>query len=170
MGNTENGKLRTLAEMETIGAELKKNGKVLVFANGCFDLLHVGHVRYLKAARALGDALVVAVNSDRSARRLKGPGRPFTPQDERLEILAALECVDHLLLFDEATVAELLLRLKPHIHAKGADYTEETVPEREVVLSYGGRIAITGDLKTRSSSEIGSRLKLFLDAEENRVD
>jgi len=166
----ENGKLRTLAEMEAIGEELKRNNRVLVFANGCFDILHVGHVRYLKAAKALGDALVVAVNSDRSARRLKGPGRPFTPQEERLEILAALECVDHLLLFDEATVAELLLRLKPPIHAKGSDYTEETVPEREVVLSYGGRIAIAGDLKTRSSSEIGSCLKHFLDTEENRVD
>ena len=166
----ENEKLRTLAEMEEIGEELKRNKRVLVFANGCFDILHAGHVRYLKAAKALGDALVVAVNSDRSARLLKGPGRPFTPQEERLEILAALECVDHLLLFDDPTVTELLRCLKPHIHAKGTDYTEEMVPEREMVLSYGGRIAITGDPKTRSSSEIGSRLKFSPGSEELPID
>lgn len=166
----ESGKLRTTEEMEAIVEDLKRKGKVVVFANGCFDLLHVGHVRYLEAARALGDSLVVAVNSDRSARGLKGSGRPFTPQEERLEILSALECVDHLLLFDEATVEELLLRLRPHVHAKGTDYTEETVPEREVVRSYGGRVAIVGDPKTRSSSELGARRKRISDPEEPRSD
>lgn len=163
-------KLRTAEELEAIVADLKRNGKAVVFANGCFDLLHVGHVRYLRAARALGDALVVAVNSDRSARGLKGPGRPFTPQEERLEILSALECVDYLLVFDEATVEGVLRRLRPDVHAKGTDYTEETVPERDVVREYGGRIAIVGDPKTRSSSELGARRRRPAAREESRSD
>ena len=135
-------------------AEARKLGRTIVFANGCFDLLHVGHVRYLEAARALGDLLIVGVNSDEQARKLKGEGRPLLGQNQRAEIVAALEAVDFVTIFDEPTVSELLLALKPDIHAKGTDYTEETVPERDVVRSFGGRVAIVGDPKAHSSSEI----------------
>jgi len=152
------GKLRTLEALRAETERLKAEGKRVVFANGCFDILHVGHVRYLREARALGDALVVAVNSDASARRLKGEGRPFTPEADRLELLACLEPVDYLLLFDETDVSRLLLALKPHVHAKGTDYTAETVPERETVRSYGGEVAICGDPKDRSSTGIAARL------------
>jgi rfaE bifunctional protein nucleotidyltransferase chain/domain len=129
-------------------------GKRIVFANGCFDILHAGHVRYLEAARTLGDILIVAVNSDEQTRRLKGEGRPLLSQDQRAEIVASLEAVDVVTIFDEPTVTELLLALKPDIHAKGTDYTEETVPERDVVRSFGGRVAIVGDPKDHSSSEM----------------
>lgn len=132
--------------------EARTVGKRIVFANGCFDILHAGHVRYLEAAKALGDMLIVAVNSDEQARRLKGEGRPLLPQDQRAEILSSLEAVDFVTIFDEPTVTELLLALKPDIHAKGTDYTEETVPERDVVRSFGGRVAIVGDPKEHSSS------------------
>jgi D-glycero-beta-D-manno-heptose 1-phosphate adenylyltransferase len=135
-------------------AAAKKDGKRIVFANGCFDVLHVGHVRYLEAAKALGDLLIVAINSDAQARRLKGEGRPLMPQDQRAEIVSALGAVDFVTIFDEPTVTELLLALKPDIHAKGTDYTEDTVPERDVVRSYGGRVAIAGDPKDHSSSRM----------------
>ena len=118
---------------------LKSMGKTIVFTNGCFDIPHVGHIRCLKGAGALGDILVVAVNSDDSARRLKGEGRPLVPGEERAEIIAALEGVDFVTLFKEDTVKSLLTYLKPHIHAKGTDYTAETLPERDIVLSYGGK-------------------------------
>ncbi len=133
---------------------LKRQGKSIVFTNGCFDILHVGHIRYLRGARALGDILVVAVNSDASTRALKGPGRPVTPQEERLEIIAALEMVDLVTLFDTRTVGPLLSLLKPHIHAKGTDYTVDSVPERAIVEGYGGRVAIVGDPKNHDSSSI----------------
>ncbi len=152
------GKIKKLRELETILAEEKARGRVVVMANGCFDLLHVGHVRYLEAAREHGDLLVVAVNSDASVRRLKGPPRPLVPQDERLELVAALEAVDYVFLFDDFTLDRILLRLKPHIQAKGTDYTEESVPERDTVLSYGGRVVICGDPKDHSSSEMMKRL------------
>jgi rfaE bifunctional protein nucleotidyltransferase chain/domain len=132
----------------------KKHPKRIVFANGCFDILHVGHVRYLEAARALGDLLIVAINSDRQTRRLKGEGRPLMPQDQRAEIVSSLQAVDLVTIFSEPTVELLLLALKPDIHAKGTDYTEDTVPERDVVRSYGGRVAIVGDPKSHSSSEM----------------
>jgi rfaE bifunctional protein nucleotidyltransferase chain/domain len=132
----------------------KKANKLIVFANGCFDVLHVGHVRYLKAAKALGDLLIVAINSDEQARRLKGEGRPLMPQDQRAEIVSALAAVDFVTIFGEPTVTELLLALKPDVHAKGTDYTEDTVPERDVVRSYGGRVAIAGDAKDHSSSRM----------------
>ncbi|MEK6709688.1 MAG: adenylyltransferase/cytidyltransferase family protein [Nitrospinota bacterium] len=151
-------KLRTLEALRGETEGLKAQGKRVIFANGCFDILHVGHVRYLREARALGDVLVVAVNSDASARRLKGEGRPYTPEAERLEILASLEPVDYLLVFDEPDVSRLLLALKPHVHAKGTDYTAETVPERETVRGYGGEVAICGDPKDHSATAIGSRL------------
>ena len=138
--------------------ELRAEGAAIVFANGCFDLIHVGHLRYLEGAADLGDVLVGAINSDRQARELKGDGRPFTPENERAEIVAALKCVDFVTVFDEPTVEELLLALKPDFHAKGTDYTVDTVPEREVVRSYGGIVAIVGDPKDHSSTEIIERL------------
>jgi len=142
------------AKLITAVADARSRGRTIVFANGCFDVLHVGHVRYLEAAKALGDLLIVAVNSDQQARKLKGEGRPLLPQDQRAEIVAALEAVDFVTIFDEPTVTELLLALKPDIHAKGTDYTEETVPERDVVRSFGGRVAIVGDPKEHSSTEM----------------
>jgi rfaE bifunctional protein nucleotidyltransferase chain/domain len=135
-------------------AEARQQRRCIVFANGCFDVLHVGHVRYLEAAKALGDLLIVGVNSDAQARKLKGDGRPLLPQDQRAEIIASLEAVDLVTIFSEPTVEQLLLALKPDIHAKGTDYTEDSVPERDVVRSYGGRVAIAGDQKDHSSSEI----------------
>jgi rfaE bifunctional protein nucleotidyltransferase chain/domain len=138
---------------------LREKGRTVVFSNGCFDLLHVGHIRYLRGAKALGDILVVALNSDASTRRLKGAGRPFMPQEERLEIIAALEMVDFVTLFDTDTVGPLLTLLRPQIHAKGTDYTEETVPERDIVKGYGGRVAIVGDHKDHASSELAARIK-----------
>jgi D-glycero-beta-D-manno-heptose 1-phosphate adenylyltransferase len=137
----------------------RESGATIVFANGCFDVLHVGHVRYLLGARALGDLLVVGVNSDEQVSVQKGAGRPIQPAQERAEVIAALEPVDYVTIFDEPTVEQLLLALKPDIHAKGTDYTEETVPEREIVRSYGGRVAIVGDPKDHSTSTLVSRLQ-----------
>ena len=135
----------------------RKGGARVVFANGCFDLLHVGHVRYLEAAKGLGDLLVVGVNSDEQVWRLKGEGRPFIPARERAEVIASLRAVDYVTIFPEPTVTELLLALRPDIHAKGTDYTEETVPERDVVRSFGGRVQIVGDPKDHSSTEMVRR-------------
>ena len=151
-------KIKTLEELESILRKEKAQGRVVVMANGCFDLLHVGHVRYLEAAREHGDLLVVAINSDDSVRSLKGPGRPMVPQEERLELVAALEAVDYVFLFEDPTLDKVLLRLKPHVQAKGTDYTEESVPERDTVLSYGGKVVICGDPKDHSSSEMVKRL------------
>ena len=139
--------------------DLKKQHNKIVFTNGGFNILHVGHIRCLQDAKRLGDVLVVAVNSDDSLRRLKGAQYPLIPEDERLEVLAALACVDVLTLFSEPTVDSLLLKLKPHIHAKGTDYTKESVPERATVLSYGGEIAIVGDDKNHASSSIIRRIR-----------
>jgi rfaE bifunctional protein nucleotidyltransferase chain/domain len=136
----------------------RANGARVVLANGCFDVLHVGHVRYLAGARELGDVLVVGVNSDEQVVRLKGAGRPILPEMERAEIVAALEAVTYVTVFNEPTVEELLLALKPDVHAKGTDYTEDSVPERDVVRSYGGRVAIVGDPKDHSTSAILARL------------
>ena len=132
----------------------RQDGAIIVLANGCFDILHAGHVRYLQGARALGDLLVVGINSDEQVAVLKGAGRPIMGEKERAEIVASLDAVDLVTIFDELTVAPLLLALLPDFHAKGTDYTEETVPEREVVRSYGGRVAIVGDPKNHSTSEI----------------
>ena len=137
---------------------LRKKGASIVLANGCFDVLHVGHVRYLTAARELGDVLVVAINSDEQVRLQKGDGRPVMTALERAELIASLEPVSFVTIFDEPTVAELLLALKPDFHAKGTDYTEETVPERDVVRSFGGKVAIVGDPKNHSTSTILLRL------------
>jgi rfaE bifunctional protein nucleotidyltransferase chain/domain len=135
-------------------SQARTNGATIVMANGCFDVLHAGHVRYLQGARALGDVLVVGINSDAQVTRLKGAGRPILPERDRAEIVASLKAVSIVTIFDEPTVSELLLALRPDIHAKGTDYTEETVPERDVVRSYGGRVRIVGDPKDHSTSEI----------------
>jgi rfaE bifunctional protein nucleotidyltransferase chain/domain len=136
----------------------RKGGARVVFANGCFDLLHVGHVRYLEAAKGLGDLLVVGINSDEQVRLLKGEGRPFVPARERAEVIASLRAVDYVTVFHEPTVTELLLALRPDIHAKGTDYTEDSVPERDVVRSFGGRVQIVGDPKDHSSTEMLGRV------------
>jgi rfaE bifunctional protein nucleotidyltransferase chain/domain len=139
-------------------AAAKANGARIVLANGCFDVLHVGHVRYLAGARELGDVLIVGINSDEQVAVQKGRGRPVLPADERAEIVSALQSVTYVTIFDEPTVEQLLLALKPDVHAKGTDYTTDTVPERDVVRSYGGQVAIVGDPKDHSTSEIISRL------------
>ena len=139
-------------------AAARDDGARIVFANGCFDVLHVGHIRYLAGARELGDVLVVGINSDEQVAVQKGAGRPVLPANERAEIVAALESVSYVTIFDEPTVEELLLALKPDVHAKGTDYTTDTVPERDVVRSYGGQVAIVGDPKDHSTSEIIARL------------
>jgi rfaE bifunctional protein nucleotidyltransferase chain/domain len=139
-------------------AAARESGARIVLANGCFDVLHVGHVRYLAGARELGDVLVVGINSDEQVEIQKGPGRPVLPANERAEIVAALESVTYVTIFNEPTVEQLLLALKPHIHAKGTDYTTESVPERDVVRSYGGEVAIVGDPKDHSTTEIIARL------------
>ena len=133
-------------------------GRTLALANGCFDLLHVGHVRYLRGAAAEADRLLVAVNADRSVAALKGGGRPLQTAPERAEIVAALEMVDYVVVFDETTVAPLLERFRPDVHCKGTDYTVDTVPEREVVRAYGGRTAIVGDPKDHSTRDLLSRI------------
>jgi len=136
----------------------RKAGARIVLANGCFDVLHVGHVRYLAGARELGDILIVGINSDEQVAIQKGPGRPVLPAMERAEIVAALESVTYVTIFEEPTVEQLLLTLKPDVHAKGTDYTTDSVPERDVVRSYGGQVAIVGDPKDHSTSAIIARL------------
>lgn len=126
----------------------------IVLANGCFDFFHVGHIRYLSGAKALGDWLIVAVNSDEQVRRLKGANRPLMPERERAEIVSALRFVDYVTIFPEPTVEELIRAIRPDVHAKGTDYTTETVPEREIVREYGGKVAIVGDPKNHSSTDL----------------
>jgi D-glycero-beta-D-manno-heptose 1-phosphate adenylyltransferase len=152
-------KIVVLEELSRIVKQARSEGLRIVFSNGCFDLLHVGHVRYLEGARREGDLLITAVNDDSSVRRLKGPGRPLMPASERAEILAALECTDYIVVFKDETVDGLLKALRPDVHAKGTDYTPESVPERETVLSYGGRIAIVGDPKERSTRSYLEKLR-----------
>lgn len=143
-------------ELQKQVAQWRAEGDTIVLANGCFDLVHVGHIRYLRAAKELAPRtrLVVGLNSDQSARKLKGEGRPHTPQRERAEVLAALGDVDAVVIFDEPDVRALVREIRPDIHAKGTDYTVESVPERDVVIACGGRVAIVGDPKNHSSSEI----------------
>jgi D-glycero-beta-D-manno-heptose 1-phosphate adenylyltransferase len=144
----------TVDEAAALAGRLRQVGQRVVLANGCFDLLHVGHVRYLAAARALGDVLFVGVNSDAAVARLKGAGRPVMPVAERVEILAAFRAVDHVVVFDGETADDLVARLRPDVHAKGTDYTEATVPERKAVLSAGGRVVIAGDPKAHSTRDV----------------
>jgi rfaE bifunctional protein nucleotidyltransferase chain/domain len=147
-------KLYTLYQLAKIIQEHKKRGQKVVLANGCFDLIHVGHIRYLKESKKKGDILVLALNSDSSIHKLKGEGRPILNQEERAVIASSFYFVDYITFFDEPNVEKVLLALKPDIHAKGSDYTEETVPEKETVKGYGGTIAITGGPKIRSTSQI----------------
>ena len=133
-------------------------GKRIILTNGCFDLFHAGHVRYLAGAKELGGVLVVGINSDEQVRKLKGDGRPHTPLDERAEVISALRCVDLVTIFNEPTVTELIRAIRPDFHAKGTDYTVDTVPEREVVLECGGRVAIVGDPKDHSSTDMIRRI------------
>ncbi|MFN2385366.1 MAG: adenylyltransferase/cytidyltransferase family protein [Thermoanaerobaculia bacterium] len=151
-------KILTRAELLERAAQRRAADQRLVLANGAFDLLHVGHVRYLEAARDEGDWLAVAVNSDASVRRAKGPGRPIIPEGERAEIVAALECVDAVVLFEEDSPAALIEELEPDVHAKGSDYSAEGVPERAVVARYGGRTAIVGDPKDHATTDLIDRI------------
>ena len=151
-------KLKSLSQLREIVRRERAGGRTIVLANGGFDLIHAGHIRYLEAAKKCGDVLIVALNSDASIRKLKGPGRPILPERERAEILSALRCVDDVIIFDEPNVERILEALKPDVHAKGSDYTRKSVPERATVLAYGGRIAITGGPKVRSTSEVIPRI------------
>src|SRR5678815_3659184 len=153
--------MKTILSREDLAnriASARAYGARIIFANGCFDVLHVGHVRYLDGARKLGDILIVGINSDEQVALQKGAGRPVLPARERAEIVAALESVTYVTIFNEPTVEQLLLTLKPDVHAKGTDYTTESVPERDVVRSYGGQVAIVGDPKDHSTTEIIARV------------
>jgi len=142
----------------------RRNKAKIVLANGCFDLFHVGHIRYLAGAKALGDILIVGINSDEQVRKLKGEKRPFMPEQERAEIISALKFVDYVTIFPEPTVTELIRAVRPDFHAKGTDYTTDSVPEREIVREYGGKVAIVGDPKDHSSTDL---IKLVTEITEN---
>jgi D-glycero-beta-D-manno-heptose 1-phosphate adenylyltransferase len=139
-------------------AEERAAGRTIAFANGCFDLLHVGHVRYLESAAREADVLIVAINDDESVRKLKGEGRPILAAADRAELVAALRCVDYVVMFSEPTVGPLLTALAPDVHCKGTDYTLDSVPERDIVRAYGGRIAIVGDPKDHSTRDLLARM------------
>jgi rfaE bifunctional protein nucleotidyltransferase chain/domain len=151
-------KLKSRGELADIVREARSRRKTVVFANGCFDLLHVGHIRYLEGAKAHGDILIVGLNSDQSVSMLKGKGRPLQPELERAEIVGSLEAVDYVTIFGESTVDSILLALKPDVHAKGTDYTRDTVPERTTVSAYGGRVEIVGDPKDHSTRDLIGRI------------
>jgi|SRR5690606_16036623 len=153
------GRLVSEPELVELVSADRAEGRSIGFANGVFDLLHVGHVRYLQASKREADRLVVAVNSDRSTRGLKGPGQPVMSEDARAELVAALRAVDYVVLFEDPTVARLLRRLQPDVHCKGTDYTVDTVPERDVVRGYGGRVAVVGDPKDHSTRTLIARLR-----------
>ncbi|MGD8898186.1 MAG: adenylyltransferase/cytidyltransferase family protein [Acidobacteriota bacterium] len=152
-------KVGSLESVRERVAAVREEGRTVALANGCFDVLHVGHVRYLEGARAEADVLVVGVNGDDSVRRLKGEGRPVMPAEDRALMVAALKCTDHVVVFEEDDVSHLLLTLRPDVHCKGTDYTEETVPERDVVRSYGGRVAIVGDPKEHDTRRLLERIR-----------
>jgi D-glycero-beta-D-manno-heptose 1-phosphate adenylyltransferase len=157
------GQVVTLAEAVGLREQLQRNGRTLVFTNGVFDLLHVGHVRYLRSAGELGDALLVGLNSDASARGLKGEGRPIVPQEERAEVLAALECVDWVLIFDQPTAVDVVLCLRPEVYVKGGDYGRARdpapLPEAPAVQSYGGRVVLLPYTTDRSTSVLLRRIR-----------
>ncbi len=152
-------KLVTAEDLPRLRAEATAAGRTVALANGIFDLFHVGHLRYLQGARALAGELVVAINSDRSARALKGAGRPVTPEDERAEIVAGLACVDHVVLFDSRDVVPVIRALRPDVQVKGTDYTPETIPEAAEVRAHGGRVAVAGDAKRHSTTDLLGRLE-----------
>jgi rfaE bifunctional protein nucleotidyltransferase chain/domain len=152
---------RVLTETELVATirRARADGHTIAFANGCFDLLHVGHVRYLQGAAAEADRLIVAVNDDRSVAGLKGPGRPVLAAADRAELVAAIRGVDYVVLFSDPNVERLLMLLRPDVHCKGTDYTVDSVPEREVVQAYGGRTAIVGDQKSHATRDLIARLR-----------
>src|SRR5262249_38077204 len=152
-------KILSDAELVDAVARDRAEGKTIAFANGCFDLLHVGHLRYLQAAAAEADRLVVALNDDRSVAPLKGKGRPVLAAADRAELVAALRGVDYVVVFGDATVERLLRLVKPDVHCKGTDYTVDTVPERAVVAGYGGRTAIVGDQKSHATRDLIAQIK-----------
>ena len=137
----------------------RAEGRTLALANGCFEVLHVGHIRYLEGAAAEADRLIVAVNGDKSVRALKGDGRPILAASDRAELVAALRCVDYVLIFPDQTVARILGLVQPDVHCKGTDYTEDSVPERDTVQAYGGRTAIVGDPKAHSTRDLIARIR-----------
>jgi D-glycero-beta-D-manno-heptose 1-phosphate adenylyltransferase len=152
----------TVAEAAALAERLRAEGRRIVLANGCFDLLHVGHVRYLTEARRLGDVLFVGINSDAAVARLKGDGRPVMPAVERVELLGSLRAVDHVVVFDDDTADALIRAIRPDVHAKGTDYTEDSVPERATTKSLGARTAITGDPKGHATRDlIGTIVERF---------
>jgi len=151
---SQNAPILDRPELIELIQEIRTSGRKIILANGCFDLLHVGHIRYLEEAKAVGGFLVVGINSDRQVAALKGSGRPVQPEAERAEMIASLRPVDAVTIFDEATVEELIRALRPDFHAKGTDYTEDSVPERDVVRECGGRVIIVGDPKDHSSTEL----------------
>jgi len=148
----------TLEELDAFAVAVRASGRTIALANGVFDLLHVGHVRYLQASAAEADCLIVAVNADASVRRLKGDGRPIVDERGRAEMVASLRGVDRVVIFDDDTVGPLLQRLRPDVHCKGTDYTVETVPERAIVIGYGGRTSICGDPKNHSTRDLLQRI------------
>ena len=156
---TGDSKIHTRQSLADRVKRWREQGESIILANGGFDLLHVGHVRYLHGAKAEGGKLVVAINSDSSLRELKGPGRPLMPAEERAEILAALEDVDAIVIFDEPDVRALIREIRPDVHAKGTDYTCDSVPERDEVLAHGGRVEIVGDPKDHSTSSFLSQMQ-----------
>jgi rfaE bifunctional protein nucleotidyltransferase chain/domain len=151
-------KIGSLAEVAERLAS-RPPGQTVALANGCFDVLHVGHVRYLEGARREADVLVVGINSDASVARLKGPGRPIQPEADRALLVASLRAVDHVVVFSQPDVGELLLTLRPDVHCKGTDYTPDSVPERDVVRAYGGRVAIVGDPKDHDTRALIARIR-----------
>ena len=152
------GEVLSRADLIARVADQRQAGRTIAFANGCFDLLHVGHVRYLAAAGQEADVLIVAINDDESVKMLKGQGRPVLPAADRAELVAALRCVDYVVVFSEPTVGPLLEAIRPDVHCKGTDYTLDSVPERDVVRGYGGRIAIVGDPKDHSTRDLLARI------------
>jgi len=152
------GEIVERSKLPALVAAWRAAGESVTLANGCFDLLHVGHIRYLQGARALGGKLLVAINSDESVRKLKGPGRPAMPEGERAEIIAALGCVDAVVIFDEPDVRALIREIRPNLQVKGTDYTRESVPDRDEVVACGGRVEIVGDPKEHSTTEILGRI------------
>jgi rfaE bifunctional protein nucleotidyltransferase chain/domain len=152
------GEILTREDLVARAAAARRAGRTLAFANGCFDILHVGHVRYLEAAAAEADLLVVAINDDESVRQLKGEGRPILPAADRAELVAALRAVDYVVVFPELTVGALLEAVRPDVHCKGTDYTVDSVPERDIVQAYGGRTAIVGDPKDHSTRDLLARI------------
>jgi len=151
-------KLQTLEQVAREREQWRAHGRTVALANGVFDLLHVGHVRYLQGARELADVLVVAVNSDASTRAYKGPGRPYIPEMERAELVAALACTDRVIIFDEPNVRGIIWALQPDVHVKGTDYTPDSIPEADEVRAYGGRTAVAGDPKDHSTTELARRM------------